>query len=152
MKIPRGFKFGGLACGIKASGKKDLALICTQQPAVAAGVYTQNVVCAASIDWNRSITPSAEFRAVVVNSGNANACTGQQGAKDNQTMAGLVAQALSTDVESVKPESVAVLSTGVIGHALPMDALSTGIAAVSDSVGDSQQSCLLYTSPSPRDS
>ena len=140
MKIPRGFKFGGLACGIKASGKKDLALICTQQPAVAAGVYTQNVVCAASIDWNRSITPSAEFRAVVVNSGNANACTGQQGAKDNQTMAGLVAQALSTDVESVKPESVAVLSTGVIGHALPMDALSTGIAAVSDSVGDSQQS------------
>ena len=140
MKIPRGFKFGGLACGIKASGKKDLALICTQQPAVAAGVYTQNVVCAASIDWNRSITPSTEFRAVVVNSGNANACTGQQGAKDNQTMAGLVAQALSTDVESVKPESVAVLSTGVIGHALPMDALSTGIAAVSDSVGDSQQS------------
>ena len=70
MKIPRGFKFGGSACGIKASGKKDLALICTQQPAVAAGVYTQNVVCAASIDWNRSITPSAEFRAVVVNSGN----------------------------------------------------------------------------------
>ncbi len=140
MKIPRGFKFGGLACGIKASGKKDLALICTQQPAVAAGVYTQNVVCAASIDWNRSITPSAEFRAVVVNSGNANACTGQQGAKDNQTMAGLVAQSLSTDAVSVKPESVAVLSTGVIGHALPMDALSTGIAAVSDSVGDSQQS------------
>ena len=140
MKIPRGFKFGGLACGIKASGKKDLALICTQQPAVAAGVYTQNVVCAASIDWNRSITPSAEFRAVVVNSGNANACTGQQGAKDNQTMAGLVAQSLSTDVESVKPESVAVLSTGVIGHALPMDELTTGIAAVSDSVGDSQQS------------
>ena len=140
MKIPRGFKFGGLACGIKAPGKKDLALICTQQPAVAAGVYTQNVVCAASIDWNRSITPSAEFRAVVVNSGNANACTGQQGAKDNQTMAGLVAQSLSTDAVSVKLESVAVLSTGVIGHALPMDALSTGIAAVSDSVGDSQQS------------
>ena len=140
MKIPRGFKFGGLACGIKASGKKDLALICTQQPAVAAGVYTQNVVCAASIDWNRSITPSAEFRAVVVNSGNANACTGQQGAKDNQTMAGLVAQALSTDVESVKPESVAVLSTGVIGHALPMDKLTTGIAAVSDCVGDSEKS------------
>ena len=140
MKIPRGFKFGGLACGIKASGKKDLALICTQQPAVAAGVYTQNVVCAASIDWNRSITPSAEFRAVVVNSGNANACTGQQGAKDNQTMAGLVAQSLSTDVESVKPESVAVLSTGVIGHALPMDELTTGIAAVSDCVGDSEKS------------
>ena len=140
MKLPRGFKFGGLACGIKASGKKDLALICTQQPAVAAGVYTQNVVCAASIDWNRSITPSTEIRAVVVNSGNANACTGQQGAKDNQTMASLVAQSLSTDAEPVVPESVAVLSTGVIGHALPMDKLTAGIAAVGDSLGDSEQS------------
>ena len=140
MKIPRGFKFGGSACGIKASGKKDLALICTQQPAVAAGVYTQNVVCAASIDWNRSITPSAEFRAVVVNSGNANACTGEQGAKDNQTMASLVAQALSTDAVPVIPESVAVLSTGVIGHALPIDALTNGISVISKSVGDSEQS------------
>lgn len=139
MKIPVGFKFGGLACGIKASGNKDLALICTEHPAVAAGVYTQNVVCAASIDWNRSITPSADFRAVVVNSGNANACTGEQGSKDNQTMASLVAQVLSTDTAPVKPESVAVLSTGVIGHVLPMDLLAPGISAVAGSVGDGEQ-------------
>lgn len=139
MKIPVGFKFGGLACGIKASGKKDLALISTQQPAVAAGVYTQNVVCAASIDWNRSITPSADFRAVLVNSGNANACTGEQGAKDNQVMASLVAESLSTVAVLVKPESVAVLSTGVIGHALPMDLLTTGISSVAGTVGDGEQ-------------
>ncbi len=139
MKIPVGFKFGGLACGIKASGKKDLALISTQQPAVAAGVYTQNVVCAASIDWNRSITPSADFRAVLVNSGNANACTGEQGAKDNQVMASLVAESLSTVAALVKPESVAVLSTGVIGHALPMDLLTTGISSVAGTVGDGEQ-------------
>ena len=140
MKIPRGFKFGGLACGIKASKKKDLALICTQQPSVAAGVYTQNLVCAASIDWNRSITPSNDFRAVVVNSGNANACTGEQGAKDNQMMAKLVAQSLSSDASQVQPESVAVLSTGVIGHKLPMDVVTSGISALVASTDDDEAS------------
>ena len=138
MKLPRGFKFGGLACGIKASMKKDLALICTLQPSVAAGVYTQNLVCAASIDWNRSITPSDQFRAVVVNSGNANACTGEQGAQDNQSMARLVAESLSADALQVQPESVAVLSTGVIGHQLPMDAVTSGISALVASTGDSE--------------
>ena len=138
MKIPRGFKFGGLACGIKASRKKDLALISTQQPSVAAGVYTQNLVCAASIDWNRSITPSDQFRAVVVNSGNANACTGDQGAKDNQLMAQLVAESLSSDSVPVGPESIAVLSTGVIGHKLPMDVVTPGISALVASTGASQ--------------
>ncbi len=140
MKLPRGFEFGGLACGIKASGKKDLALIMTRQPSVAAGVYTQNVVCAASIDWNRSITPSADFHAVVVNSGNANACTGEQGVKDNRTIANLVAQSLTTDGLSVKSESVAVLSTGVIGHALSMDAVTSGISELAGVVDDSQES------------
>ena len=140
MKIPRGFEFGGLACGIKASKKKDLALICTQQPAVAAGVYTQNLVCAASIDWNRNITPSDQFRAVIVNSGNANACTGEQGAKDNQMMATLVAQSLSSDTLQVQPESIAVLSTGVIGHKLPMQIITPGVAALVASTGESEAS------------
>ncbi|MCL4137002.1 UNVERIFIED_CONTAM: hypothetical protein GTU68_000961 [Idotea baltica] len=95
-----------------------------------AGVYTQNVVCAASIDWNRKLTPSKDFRAVVVNSGNANACTGQQGIDDNLKMATMVA-----DVLGAKPESVAVLSTGVIGHHLPMDKVTTGIVEISAIVG-----------------
>ena len=140
MKIPRGFEFGGLACGIKASKKKDLALIRTLEPAVAAGVYTQNLVCAASIDWNRSITPSDDFRAVVVNSGNANACTGEQGAKDNHTIAQSVAQSMNSESLQVKAESVAVLSTGVIGHKLPMDIVTPGIMALVASTGDSEES------------
>jgi glutamate N-acetyltransferase/amino-acid N-acetyltransferase len=122
MQLPLGFKFGGLACGIKPSGKKDLAIISTDEPAVAAGVYTQNVVCAASIDWNRSITPSDQFRGLVVNSGNANACTGKQGVANNLAMAKAVADSLGG-----KTESVAVLSTGVIGHQLPLDQVRLGI-------------------------
>jgi glutamate N-acetyltransferase/amino-acid N-acetyltransferase len=133
MRLPQGFKFGGITCGIKASGKRDLALITTDQPAVMAGVYTQNVVCAASIDWNRNLTPSKAFRAVVVNSGNANACTGQQGIDDNCKMASLVADLLGADAESV-----AVLSTGVIGHHLPMDKVATGIIEISAIVGTNE--------------
>ena len=125
MQIPIGYKFGGVACGIKPSGKKDLAIVSTDGPAVAAGVYTQNVVCAASIDWNRSITPSGSFRGLVVNSGNANACTGKQGIANNLAMARLVADSLRSD-----PESIAVLSTGVIGHQLPMEKLQSGVEAL----------------------
>ena len=87
MILPSGFKFAGVSCGIKASGKKDLALITSDSPAVAAGVYTQNVVRAASIDWNRQITPTDHLSAIVVNSGNANACTGEEGFRNNQQMA-----------------------------------------------------------------
>ena len=74
--LPLGFKFAGVKCGIKESGALDLAIISTDKNSVAAGVYTQNIVRAASIDWNESITPTNQFRAVVINSGNANACTG----------------------------------------------------------------------------
>jgi len=91
------------------------------------------------IDWNRSITPSDDFRAVIVNSGNANACTGQQGVQDNQTMANLVAESLGSDTLSVHPESVAVLSTGVIGHPLPMDLITPGVSAVVEAANDSEQ-------------
>ena len=77
--LPSGFQYSGIACGIKNSGKPDLAMIVGDQPVVAAGVYTQNVVHAASIDWNRARTPGAQIRGVVINSGNANACTGEQG-------------------------------------------------------------------------
>lgn len=123
MKLPVGFQFAGVACGIKKSGRSDVALITTDQPAVAAGVYTQNVVRAASIDWNRTITPSGAFRGLVINSGNANACTGKQGEEDNAAMAQAVASGIGAD-----PRQVCVLSTGVIGHLLPMEKVSSGIA------------------------
>ena len=133
MGTPAGFKFGGLACGIKPSGKKDLAIIATDSPAVVAGVYTQNVVCAASIDWNRSITPGNNFRALIVNSGNANACTGKQGIENNQQMARQLADAISADTTSV-----AVLSTGVIGHQLPMEKITIGIETLVPGLGQAE--------------
>ena len=122
--LPEGFCWTGVACGIKESGKPDLAIVSTTETSVAAGVYTQNVVRAASIDWNRSITPSSHFRAVVINSGNANACTGERGVSDNEAMAAQVA----TEIGAT-PNQVLVLSTGVIGQHLPMPRVTQGIAA-----------------------
>jgi len=130
--LPSGFKFSGITCGIKASGALDLALITTDKPSVVAGVYTQNVVRAASIDWNRSITPSSDFRAVLINSGNANACTGQQGVQDNQQLAQAVADQIGATAEQVL-----VLSTGVIGQLMPMEKFESGIT---DVVAQSQNS------------
>ena len=131
--LPLGFKFAGVKCGIKESGALDLAIISTDKNSVAAGVYTQNIVRAASIDWNESITPTNQFRAVVINSGNANACTGEQGASDNQQMAAQVA-----DLIGATAEQVCVLSTGVIGHLLPTKKISLGIAQATSVAGSTR--------------
>ncbi len=93
-------------------------------PAAAAGVYTQNLVFAAPVGWDRKLTPSGAIRAVVVNSGNANACTGAQGDRDTAEMARLTAESINAEAEQVL-----VLSTGVIGKFLPMPKISAGIAA-----------------------
>ena len=136
-QLPNGFKFAGLSCGIKASGKKDLALIVTDQDAVAAGVYTTNIIHASSIDWNREITPTDQFRGLVVNSGNANACTGTQGEANNQRMAELTATQLNAQANQI-----CVLSTGIIGHQLPMPKLESGIEAAASQLGDSREDFL----------
>ena len=128
--LPSGFKYSGVACGIKDSGKKDLALITSEVPAVAAGVYTQNVVHAASIDWNRKVTPTDHLAAIVVNSGNANACTGEEGFRNNQQMAFQTSNMLDC-----RPGEVCVLSTGVIGKQLPMDCIATGVKQASRELG-----------------
>ena len=133
--LPLGFKYSGVSCNIKASAAPDLALISTNHPSVAAGVYTQNVVRAASIDWNRELTPTESFQAVVINSGNANACTGQQGIDDNKQMARLAAQAIGAEANHIL-----VLSTGVIGHLLPMDKVSNGIASAASGLSNTQNS------------
>ena len=130
MQLPIGFRYAGVACGIKDSGKEDIALITTDTPAVCAGVYTQNIVRAASIDWNRRMTPCDNFRALIVNSGNANACTGVEGFKNNQTMACEVADQLGTE-----PANVGVMSTGIIGVQLPMANVSEGIVSAVKSLG-----------------
>jgi glutamate N-acetyltransferase/amino-acid N-acetyltransferase len=117
-QLPSGFVYEAMVAGIKKSGKLDLSLIAATGPAVAAGVYTQNLVHATSIDWCRSRTPSDQIRAIVVNSGNANACTGQEGAANNQRLAQLAGIHVGCEADQVL-----VLSTGVIGRQLPMPIL-----------------------------
>jgi glutamate N-acetyltransferase/amino-acid N-acetyltransferase len=121
--IPRGYLLTGVHCGLKQDAQKpDLALIMSEEPAVAAGVYTQNLVHAAPVALDRSRTPSRSIRAVVINSGNANACTGEQGMKDAREMARMAgAVCLGTEEETL------VLSTGIIGEYLPMDKIMQGI-------------------------
>lgn len=132
ISLPQGFRYAGFCAGIKPSGKKDIAIIVTDHPAVAVGVYTQNVVRACSIDWNRKITPTDKIRGLVINSGNANACTGELGVTHNFQMAKKLA-----DMTSVAPEQVAILSTGVIGHPLPIEKVMVGIETAWEHLGDS---------------
>lgn len=134
MQLPLGFRYAGVACGIKASRKKDLAIISTDRAAICAGLYTQNIVRAASIDWNRRMTPCDNFRALVINSGNANACTGFDGIKNNQAMACTVGNQLNTE-----PANVGVLSTGIIGVQLPMAEITAGIEAASKALDCSDE-------------
>lgn len=122
----KGFQSGGLHCGLKKSGRNDLGVILCEVPAVAAGVYTTNVFQAAPLKVTReSIASDGRLRAVVVNSGNANACTGQQGEADAYAMRLATAAAFG-----LNEQDVAVASTGVIGELLPMDRVHSGIAAL----------------------
>lgn len=129
--MPRGFRAAGVACGIKSSGARDLTLIESLAPATAAGVYTENLIYAAPVGWDRRHTPTAGFRALVVNSGNANACTGELGERNTQRMAQLAAESVGATAEQAL-----VMSTGVIGEQLPMDRIDEGIAAAAAALGE----------------
>jgi glutamate N-acetyltransferase/amino-acid N-acetyltransferase len=125
IRVPRGFKLAGVYSGIKRDPRKlDVTLIVSDGPAAAAGVYTTNRVFAAPVALDRSRTPSDRVRAVVANSGNANACTGGRGMKDAREMARLAADACGAE-----EDQVLVLSTGIIGEYMPMEKLARGIAA-----------------------
>lgn len=127
--IPAGFRLSGVACGIKLSEKRDLTLIVADQDCVAAGVYTRNVVQSAAVISNRVKTPTDRCRAVIINSGNANACTGQRGREDNQRLAELAADACGAEADQAL-----VMSTGVIGSYLPMDCIASGVRAAAASL------------------
>ncbi len=129
--VPKGFLLAGVHCRIKADPRKpDLALIMSEVPATAAGVYTQNVVHGAPIALNRQRTPSDRICAVVINSGNANACTGERGREDARREAAFAAAACGG-----KEDEALVLSTGVIGEFLPMDKIEQGISAAAVKLG-----------------
>lgn len=132
---PKGFRSAGLACGIKSDPSKfDLALFAADGPCASAGVFTQNRVCGAPVKVSRERVPRSTTRAVVINSGNANACTGEQGVADARWMTAEVAQRLGCAADDVL-----VCSTGVIGHFLPKEKLARGIPAVVDKLSDSDQ-------------
>jgi len=144
---PRGYRAAGVHCGVKRS-KPDLALLVSDRPAAAAGVFTTNQVCAAPVRYCRAALAGGRARAIVVNSGNANACTGPQGEADAREMAACAAGALGL------PEGeVLVASTGIIGLPLPMDRIRAGIpAAVAalDPSGGGVEQAILTTDAFPK--
>ena len=131
---PQGFLTAGLFCDVKRLGtgkgsdkgqKRDLALIVSEVPATAAGMFTTNQICAAPVKVCVEHIANGKAQAVIVNSGNANACTGPRGLKDAREMAALSAKELL-----LKPEDVLVGSTGRIGLELPMPNIRKGIAQI----------------------
>jgi glutamate N-acetyltransferase/amino-acid N-acetyltransferase len=124
-----GFQAAGFAAGIKKNHTLDLGLIFTQQPAAAAGVFTRNRVQAAPVRVTRSHLSNGRAQAVIVNSGNANCCTGDQGDIDARQMARLAASQLGIPLEEVM-----VASTGVIGEPMPMAAVETAAPALADAL------------------
>jgi glutamate N-acetyltransferase / amino-acid N-acetyltransferase len=123
LTLPRHYRYAAVHSGLRPDPKRfDLALVVSDVPAAAAGVFTQNRVCAAPVQVCRRRLPARDARGVVVCSGNANACTGQQGLDDACRMTAVAAEATGC-----RPEQMLVCSTGVIGRLLPMDKIEAGI-------------------------
>lgn len=128
---PAGFRAAGIAAGIKVSGKRDLALVFNEGPDyAAAGVFTRNRVKAAPVLWSQQVLSTGALRAVILNSGGANACTGPGGFQDTHATAEAVAAALSDWGTETGAIEVAVCSTGLIGDRLPMDKVLSGVRAI----------------------
>lgn len=130
----KGYKATGKHIGIKAK-RKDFAIVYSETPCVYAGAFTQNVVKAAPVHWNKAILETGQMvHAIAINSGNANAATGLQGEKDAADTASEVAEALM-----LNQKEVLVCSTGVIGVTLPMDTIKKGIPMVVEALSDTFQ-------------
>ena len=128
---PAGFVAAAASCGIKNPDveRLDLALIYSQYPTVGAAVFTQNEVCAAPVRLSSSYLKSAEPRAIIVNSGNANACTGHVGVVHARTMASTTAKALGLNQREVQ-----ICSTGIIGVPLPIERIEPKIGGLAESL------------------
>ncbi len=122
LTAPQGFLSQGVEAAIKKADKKDVAIIYSTHKCTAAGVFTTNQVRASCVDINRSHLEDGQAQAIVVNSGNANACTGEKGWEDSLIMAGITA-----DILQINTQDVLVASTGVIGVAMPMEKIEKGI-------------------------
>lgn len=124
-----GFQAAGICAGIKKNQALDLGLIYTRHPAAAAAVFTRNKVQAAPVRLTRDHIAEGKARAVIVNSGNANCCTGTRGDDDARQMAAITAAGLG-----LSPEQVMVASTGVIGQPLPMDNIKKAVPGLVDAL------------------
>lgn len=121
--LPVGFTAGAVQCGVKpGTSRLDLAVFLSDRPSAAAGVFTTNLVCGAPVKVSRERLPRSAARGLVINAGNANACTGEQGIADATAMTAALAQALGC-----APADALVASTGVIGRFLPMDRIAPAI-------------------------
>ncbi len=123
----KGFKAAGIAAGLKKSNKKDLAIIYSEKKAVSAGVFTTNRVKAACVLLNMENVKSENTQAIIVNSGHANACTGESGLEDAKKIVEITSKKLG-----LNPEEVLQASTGVIGVSIPMDIIEKGINEICD--------------------
>ncbi len=147
---PQGFHAGAIAAGIKegSQSKLDLGILFSQEPCVAAGVFTTNRIKSAPVVLCRERLKRGQAAAVVVNSGCANASTGQQGLADATEMAALTAKAIGVD-----PEEVLVASTGVIGQRLPMERIRDGLnqISLSDDGGHELARAMMTTDTVPKE-
>jgi len=125
-RVP-GFTTAGIFCGIKTNKQKDLALIFSEEPSVAAGLFTSNQVVSPTITWCQEILKSSKrFRAIVINSGNANACTGPMGMEACKSLASKLSQKLA-----VEPKEILIASTGIIGVPLPINKIVKALPGLS---------------------
>lgn len=134
-----GFRAGAVHAGIKSTQSLDVGLLACNTPATAAAVFTTNKVVAPGVVIGRKHVAKGHLQAVVVNSGNANACTGRQGMNDAIAMCRLAGKQIGCDPHLVLPSS-----TGIIGHHLPMEKITNGIAAAADYMGDSEEHALRF--------
>ncbi|MFM8175518.1 MAG: bifunctional ornithine acetyltransferase/N-acetylglutamate synthase, partial [Pirellulaceae bacterium] len=142
LHVPKGFRFSGVSAGIKSKANaKDVSLIIADQPCTAAGCFTTNQIVAAPVVYSRSLVPSTSVRGVVINSGNANACTGGRGMEDAKKMANLALAAVGGEDD----ESMLVMSTGIIGRFLPMEKIENGIAMATSSLAQGEDAFLAAT-------
>ncbi len=127
---PQGFLFSAVEAAVKKPGRKDLALIYSEKEAVMSGMFTTNAVKAAPVKLDMKRIRSGKGQAIIANSGNANACSGKQGAKDAAEMTGLISGGLK-----LKKESVYACSTGVIGTPMPMDRIRRQVPELLEGLG-----------------
>ncbi len=145
-----GFQAAGITAGIKESGKKDLSFIWSEEPAIAAVSLTQNKFRAAPVDLCAGFVKNDFHRGIIINSGNANACTGEAGDANALEMCQIIAKAMN-----VETESIFVASTGVIGKQLPMDIIRKGLNAVPASLsregGNEAAEAIMTTDLAPKE-